>query len=172
MKIRLTKMILWFLAGFGFTIVLLRILNGPGSVTVLTDIIPWGLWKGWGVVALVPIGGAGFTLAMLVHIFQIKRYTIGGVVAAQQLDEVRFIHVDLVAQADILRHSDLTRAHVAGEGAAERTALADHGNPSAVGIDLHRAVQGGPGVGQPGTVGAHQSRTGSLQQLFELFFLG
>jgi len=74
MKIRLTKMILWFLAGFGFTIVLLRILNGPGSVTALTDIIPWGLWKGWGVVALVPIGGAGFTLAMLVYIFQIKRF--------------------------------------------------------------------------------------------------
>lgn len=62
------------MAGLGFTIVVLRILNGPGSVTALTDIIPWGLWKGWGVVALVPIGGAGFTLAMLVYIFQLKTF--------------------------------------------------------------------------------------------------
>jgi Ni/Fe-hydrogenase subunit HybB-like protein len=74
MKIRITKMILWFLAGLGSTIIALRILHGPGSVTVLTDILPWGLWKGWGVVALVPIGGAGFTVAMLVYIFQMERF--------------------------------------------------------------------------------------------------
>ncbi len=74
MKVRITKMILWSLAGLGFTIVLLRILNGPGSVTALSDIIPWGMWKGMGVVALVPIGGAGFTLAMLVYIFNLQRF--------------------------------------------------------------------------------------------------
>ncbi len=74
MKVRLTKMILWFFAGLGFTIVILRILHGPGSVTALTDILPWGLWKGGGVVALVPIGGAGFTLAMLVYIFRLDRF--------------------------------------------------------------------------------------------------
>jgi Ni/Fe-hydrogenase subunit HybB-like protein len=74
MRIRITKMVLWFLAGFGLTIVVLRILRGPGSVTALTDIIPWGLWKGWGVVALVPIGGAGFTLAMLTYILQVKTF--------------------------------------------------------------------------------------------------
>jgi Ni/Fe-hydrogenase subunit HybB-like protein len=74
MKLQITKMILWLLAGFGFTIVVLRILHGPGSVTALTDLIPWGMWKGWGVVALVPIGGAGFTLAMLVYVFGLSRY--------------------------------------------------------------------------------------------------
>ncbi|MEJ2720285.1 MAG: formate dehydrogenase, partial [bacterium] len=74
MKIRITKTVLWLLAGFGSTIILLRILHGPGSVTALTDILPWGLWKGWGVVALVPIGGAGFTLAMLVYIFHLDRF--------------------------------------------------------------------------------------------------
>jgi Ni/Fe-hydrogenase subunit HybB-like protein len=67
-------MILWFLAGLGSTIVVLRILNGPGSVTALTDILPWGIWKGWGVVALVPIGGAGFTLAMFVYIFGVQQF--------------------------------------------------------------------------------------------------
>ena len=74
MKIRVTKIILWFLTGLGSTIIVLRILHGPGSVTALTDILPWGIWKGWGVVALVPIGGAGFTLAMLVYIFGLKQF--------------------------------------------------------------------------------------------------
>ena len=74
MRLRVTKMILWFLTGLGSTIVILRILHGPGSVTALTDILPWGIWKGWGVVALVPIGGAGFTLAMFVYIFGVKQF--------------------------------------------------------------------------------------------------
>jgi Ni/Fe-hydrogenase subunit HybB-like protein len=74
MRIQITKMVLWFLTGLGATIVVLRIIHGPGSVTALSDILPWGIWKGWGVVALVPIGGAGFTLAMLVYIFGLKQF--------------------------------------------------------------------------------------------------
>ncbi|MBW1810506.1 MAG: hypothetical protein JRJ19_14280 [Deltaproteobacteria bacterium] len=74
MKLRILKTILWFLSGAGLTVILLRIIHGPGSVSALTDILPWGLWKGGGVVALVPIGGAGFTLAALVYIFHWDRY--------------------------------------------------------------------------------------------------
>ena len=74
MKLIITKAILWLLAGLGLTVVLARIAHGPGSVTALNDIIPWGLWKGGGVVALVAIGGAGFTLAMFTHVFHWKRY--------------------------------------------------------------------------------------------------
>ncbi|RLB60102.1 MAG: hypothetical protein DRI90_14485 [Deltaproteobacteria bacterium] len=74
MKIRTLKTLLWFLAGFGLVVVFLRILHGVGSVVALNDILPWGLWKGGGVVALVPIGGAGFTLAALVYVFHWKRY--------------------------------------------------------------------------------------------------
>jgi Ni/Fe-hydrogenase subunit HybB-like protein len=74
MKVRLLKTILWFIAGTGLTIIVLRILNGPGSVVALTDLLPWGLWKGGGVVALVPIGGAGFTVAALVYVFHIKLF--------------------------------------------------------------------------------------------------
>jgi Ni/Fe-hydrogenase subunit HybB-like protein len=48
--------------------------HGPGAVVALTDLMPWGLWKGGGVVALVPIGGAGFTLAAFVSVFHWKRY--------------------------------------------------------------------------------------------------
>jgi Ni/Fe-hydrogenase subunit HybB-like protein len=76
MKLRLTKTILWFFAGLGLTVVVLRILHGLGSVVALTDVLPWGLWKGGGVVALVPIGGAGFTLAAFVYIFHWKRYEV------------------------------------------------------------------------------------------------
>jgi Ni/Fe-hydrogenase subunit HybB-like protein len=74
MRVRTVKTILWFLFGAGLTVTALRIINGPGSVVALTDLVPWGLWKGGGVVALVPIGGAGFTLAALVYVFHCKRY--------------------------------------------------------------------------------------------------
>jgi Ni/Fe-hydrogenase subunit HybB-like protein len=74
MKLRITKSILWFLVGTGLTVLVMRLIHGPGSVTALTDIIPWGLWKGGGVVALVAIGGAGFALAMFVYVFGWKKY--------------------------------------------------------------------------------------------------
>jgi Ni/Fe-hydrogenase subunit HybB-like protein len=74
MKLRVFKTLLWFLAGLALTVVVARIINGPGSVTNLTDILPWGLWKGGGVVSLVAIGGAGFTVAMFVFIFGWQRY--------------------------------------------------------------------------------------------------
>jgi Ni/Fe-hydrogenase subunit HybB-like protein len=74
MKIRTVKTILWFLLGIGLTIIVFRIIHGPGAVVALTDMIPWGLWKGGGVVALVPIGGAGFTVAAFVYVFHWKRY--------------------------------------------------------------------------------------------------
>ena len=69
MKLRIIKTILWLVAGLAPAVLIMRVIHGPGSVTALTDIIPWGLWKGGGVVALVAIGGSGFTVAMLVYIF-------------------------------------------------------------------------------------------------------
>jgi len=72
MKLRIAKTLFWFFAGLGLTVFLLRIIHGPGSVTALSDIIPWGLWKGGGVVALVAMGGAGFTLAMFSYVFRWK----------------------------------------------------------------------------------------------------
>jgi Ni/Fe-hydrogenase subunit HybB-like protein len=74
MKLRLIKTVLWFLVGLAMVVVALRILHGVGSVVALDNILPWGLWKGGGVVALVPIGGAGFTLAAFVYVFHWKRY--------------------------------------------------------------------------------------------------
>lgn len=74
MRLRLLKTVLWFLSGAGLTVIIMRIIHGPGSVVALTDILPWGLWKGGGVVALVPIGGAGFTLAAFVYVLRWERY--------------------------------------------------------------------------------------------------
>ena len=74
MKLRFTKTILWLVAGLAPAVLVMRVIHGPGSVTALTDIIPWGLWKGGGVVALVAIGGAGFTVAMLVYIFNCQLF--------------------------------------------------------------------------------------------------
>lgn len=69
MKAKIAKTVFWLLVGGGITVMVLRLIHGLGSVVALTDILPWGLWKGLGVVALVPIGGAGFTMAALVYIF-------------------------------------------------------------------------------------------------------
>jgi len=74
MRLRITKTILWLIAGLAPAVLVMRVIHGPGSVTALTDIIPWGLWKGGGVVALVAIGGAGFTVAMLVYIFNCQLF--------------------------------------------------------------------------------------------------
>ncbi|MCP5113218.1 MAG: hypothetical protein GY953_20500, partial [bacterium] len=74
MNVRTVKTILWFLLGAGLSVIALRIIHGPGAVVALTDLMPWGLWKGGGVVALVPIGGAGFTLAAFVSVFHWKIY--------------------------------------------------------------------------------------------------
>ncbi len=74
MKLRVTKTILSLLVGLSVVVCILRLLHGPGSVTALTDLIPWGLWKGGGVVALVALGGAGFTVAMFAYIFHWNRY--------------------------------------------------------------------------------------------------
>jgi Ni/Fe-hydrogenase subunit HybB-like protein len=74
MNVRTVKTMLWFLLGAGLTVIALRIIHGPGAVVALTDLMPWGLWKGGGVVAMVPIGGAGFTLAAFVSVFHWKIY--------------------------------------------------------------------------------------------------
>ncbi len=73
MKLRITKALLWLLLGAGAVAGLLHLLRGSGTVTALTDISPWSLWKGLGGVAVVALGAAGLTLAMLVHVFRWQR---------------------------------------------------------------------------------------------------
>ncbi len=51
-----------------------RFTRGLGPSTHLSDQFPWGLWIGFDVICGVGLAAGGFTLAALVHIFNIKRF--------------------------------------------------------------------------------------------------
>lgn len=63
---------LFLLAGGIATII--RFGWGLGASTNLTDMTPWGLWIGFDVVTGVGLAAGGFTLAGIVHIFNVKRF--------------------------------------------------------------------------------------------------
>lgn len=63
---------LFILAGFGS--VVYRFGWGLGAATRLSDATPWGLWIGFDVVTGVGLAAGGFTLAGMVHIFNLKRF--------------------------------------------------------------------------------------------------
>jgi len=51
-----------------------RFTSGLGRATNLSDIYPWGLWIGFDVMCGVGLAAGGFTIAALVHIFNVKRF--------------------------------------------------------------------------------------------------
>ncbi len=52
----------------------IRFAHGLGASTNLNDHFPWGLWIGFDVLCGVGLAAGGFTLAAVVHIFNIQRY--------------------------------------------------------------------------------------------------
>jgi Ni/Fe-hydrogenase subunit HybB-like protein len=52
----------------------LRFFHGLGPSTNLNDQFPWGIWIGFDVLCGVGLAAGGFTLAAIVHIFNIKTY--------------------------------------------------------------------------------------------------
>jgi Ni/Fe-hydrogenase subunit HybB-like protein len=50
-----------------------RLFAGLGATTALSDQYAWGLWLGFDFV-LIAFGGAAFTLALVVHIFNLEKY--------------------------------------------------------------------------------------------------
>ena len=58
----------------GFYAAFIRITQGLGGATHLSDQFPWGLWIGFDVLCGVGLAAGGFTLAAAVHIFNIERY--------------------------------------------------------------------------------------------------
>jgi Ni/Fe-hydrogenase subunit HybB-like protein len=52
----------------------LRVAQGLGAVTHLSDLFPWGLWIGFDVLCGVGLAAGGFTLVAIVHIFNIEKY--------------------------------------------------------------------------------------------------
>jgi Ni/Fe-hydrogenase subunit HybB-like protein len=74
-KPRLTfwKVVLGGVLLAGLYALTLRFVRGLGASTNLNDAFPWGLWVGFKLFS-VALAGGGFTLAAVVHIFNIKRY--------------------------------------------------------------------------------------------------
>jgi len=58
----------------GFYASYVRITQGLGGATNLSDQFPWGLWIGFDILCGVGLAAGGFTLAATVHIFNIERY--------------------------------------------------------------------------------------------------
>jgi Ni/Fe-hydrogenase subunit HybB-like protein len=52
----------------------LRIFQGLGGSTNLSDKFPWGLWIAFDILCGVGLAAGGFTLVAVVHIFNIERY--------------------------------------------------------------------------------------------------
>jgi len=67
------KTILWVVLLLGGYALLLRFTRGLGASTNLSDEFPWGLWVGFKLFS-VALAGGGFTLAAVVHIFNLKHY--------------------------------------------------------------------------------------------------
>jgi Ni/Fe-hydrogenase subunit HybB-like protein len=65
--------ILAALALLGVVTGVYRLLAGLGATTNLTDAYPWGLWLGFDF-TLIAFGGAAFTMAMVVHLFNLEKY--------------------------------------------------------------------------------------------------
>lgn len=51
-----------------------RVVYGLGGATHLSDRFPWGLWIGFDVLCGVGLAAGAFTLAAIVHVFNIERY--------------------------------------------------------------------------------------------------
>jgi Ni/Fe-hydrogenase subunit HybB-like protein len=68
------RAIFWILMAAGAWATVVRFYYGLGGATNLSDKFPWGLWIGFDVLCGVGLAAGGFTLAAIVHIFNVKRY--------------------------------------------------------------------------------------------------
>jgi Ni/Fe-hydrogenase subunit HybB-like protein len=66
--------LLLLLVGLGIVATLIRMFQGLGAVTNLTDDYPWGLWVAVDVFSGVALAAGGFTITAAVYIFNMKKY--------------------------------------------------------------------------------------------------
>jgi Ni/Fe-hydrogenase subunit HybB-like protein len=64
--------LLFVLVLFGLVAAAIRLAEGLGATTGLTDEVPWGLWKVVNMVAGVAIATGGFVMAFAVHVLHIE----------------------------------------------------------------------------------------------------
>jgi Ni/Fe-hydrogenase subunit HybB-like protein len=58
----------------GLILIVIRFTRGLGSVTNLTQEVPWGLWIGFDVVTGVAFAGGAYVLTFMVYILNMKKY--------------------------------------------------------------------------------------------------
>ena len=58
----------------GLVLIVIRFWHGLGSITNLTQEVPWGLWKGFNVVTGVAFAGGAYVLTFMVYILNMKKY--------------------------------------------------------------------------------------------------
>ena len=58
----------------GFILITIRFIYGIGSVSNVTQDIPWGLWKGFNVVTGVAFAGGAYVITFMVYILNLKKY--------------------------------------------------------------------------------------------------
>jgi len=68
------KVIFGLLMAAGLYATFVRVTQGLGASTHLSDEFPWGLWIGFDILVGVGLAAGGFVIAATVHIFHIKRY--------------------------------------------------------------------------------------------------
>ena len=68
------RALFWLLVAGGLVLTAVRFIEGLGSVTNLSDMYPWGLWKAFNVICGIGLGGAGFTIMAAVYVFNVERF--------------------------------------------------------------------------------------------------
>jgi Ni/Fe-hydrogenase subunit HybB-like protein len=58
----------------GLALIVIRFAKGIGSITNLTQEIPWGLWIGFDVVTGVAFAGGAYVITFMVYILNMKKY--------------------------------------------------------------------------------------------------
>ena len=58
----------------GLVLIVIRFIYGIGSITNLTQEVPWGLWIGFDVVTGVAFAGGAYVLTFMVYILNIRKY--------------------------------------------------------------------------------------------------
>lgn len=58
----------------GVVLIVIRFIKGIGSITNLTQEVPWGLWIGFDVVTGVAFAGGAYVITFMVYILNMKKY--------------------------------------------------------------------------------------------------
>ncbi|HYG60686.1 MAG TPA: NrfD/PsrC family molybdoenzyme membrane anchor subunit [Symbiobacteriaceae bacterium] len=69
-----TKGLMLGLFAVAIAVAVYRLFMGLGASTNLSDNTPWGLWKAFDVIVVVPLGASGFTMAFVRYFLKAEKY--------------------------------------------------------------------------------------------------